>query len=274
MITNGYCTLAELKQRLLEQRTYSAATLSFDAETKVITDSARGLKRFSAGMHLQISGSVSNDGYFTVATGDNPANLVVSETLIDEAVGEMISITDVSDQADDVDLERAIEAVSREIDHDARRRFFTTAEDEVRYYTSEDGQALFTEDILSITELATDVAGNRTYTTVWASSDYDKLPDNANLNGKPYTYLMTTPNGRYGFATTRRGNRITGRFGYSATTPAVVNQACLIQASRLFKRKDSPFGVMGSPETGYVRLKDELDPDVKKLLNGVRRPLL
>lgn len=273
-ITNGYCTLAELKDYLLQQRTYTASTLAFVASTKKIIDSAKGLKRFTAGDHIQISGSVANNGFFTVVTGDNPVELVVSETVVDGIAGVAVTIADIADQADDRTIEIAIEAVSREIDNDTHRRFFTTANDEVRYYHSEDGQALFTEDILSITELASDTAGNRTYSTVWAATDYDKLPDNAVLNGKPYTYLMTAPNGRYNFAASRRGNRITGKFGYSTTAPAVVHEACLIQSARIFKRKDSPLGVMGSPDTGYVRLKDELDPDVKRMLNGVRRPLL
>lgn len=53
--------------------------------------------------------------------------------------------------------------------------------------------------------------------------------------------------------------------------PAVVRQACLIQASRLFARKNSPYGIAGSPEAGSeMRLLDRIDPDVSALLSGVR----
>lgn len=45
--------------------------------------------------------------------------------------------------------------------------------------------------------------------------------------------------------------------------PAGIKYACLIQASRLVKRKDAPFGVAGSPAMGSeMRLLDRLDPDV------------
>lgn len=48
-----------------------------------------------------------------------------------------------------------------------------------------------------------------------------------------------------------------------------VKLACQIQAARWFKRQDSPYGVLGSPEFGnYTRLLAALDPDVQLLLDG------
>lgn len=177
-----------------------------------------------------------------------------------------------TDTADDTTLEAIVEAVSREIDSETKTRFWTTAADEVRYYQSIDGETLYTDDIISVTEIAVDTSGNRTYASILAASDYDLLPDNAALDGKPYTWLAATPNGRRGFSTFRRGNRITGKFGYSAVTPKPVHEACLLQCERIFMRKDSPLGVVGTPDVGYVRVKSELDPDVQKLLDSVRRP--
>lgn len=50
---------------------------------------------------------------------------------------------------------------------------------------------------------------------------------------------------------------------------ASIKLACQLQASRWFKRQDSPFGVLGSDEFGNVtRLLAKLDPDVEILLNG------
>lgn len=52
--------------------------------------------------------------------------------------------------------------------------------------------------------------------------------------------------------------------------PGPVELACLIQASRWFKRKDAPFGIAGSPELGSeLRLLSKLDPDVEVLLDAV-----
>ena len=56
--------------------------------------------------------------------------------------------------------------------------------------------------------------------------------------------------------------------GTTAPT-ASVKLACNLQAERLFKRRDAPFGVLGSPEFGnYTRIQAALDPDVQVLLDG------
>ena len=63
---------------------------------------------------------------------------------------------------------------------------------------------------------------------------------------------------------------IIGSWGYASTAPHDIREACLIQASRLFKRKDAPFGVAGTPEAGQMMLP-ALDPDVRALLRKYRR---
>lgn len=50
------------------------------------------------------------------------------------------------------------------------------------------------------------------------------------------------------------------------TEPAIV-RATLIQAQRLYRRKDSPFGVVGSPNAGgELRLLQRMDADVEALI--------
>ena len=51
----------------------------------------------------------------------------------------------------------------------------------------------------------------------------------------------------------------------------VVEQATLLQAVRLYKRKDAPFGVAGAGALGQVVSISDLDPDIKMLLFPVRR---
>lgn len=53
--------------------------------------------------------------------------------------------------------------------------------------------------------------------------------------------------------------------------PARVVEACAIQALRLFNRKDSPEGVKGTADLGFIRVRPEMDPDAKKLLEGFRK---
>ncbi len=53
-----------------------------------------------------------------------------------------------------------------------------------------------------------------------------------------------------------------------APVPVSIKVACEIQASKLAKRRDAPFGILGAEEFGnYVRLYAKLDPDVELLLN-------
>lgn len=174
-----------------------------------------------------------------------------------------------TDTADDTMLEAVVMGVSRWIDRYTGRRFFTTSADETRYYTADDAYTLFMpDDLISITTLSVDEDGDRVYERTWAATDYDLEPYNAVLDGLPYTRIETAPNGRYGWPVgIARGVKIVGKFGYSAA-PADVKEACLLQCERLFKRKDAPFGVMGSAEMGQILVIPKLDPDVALLLAG------
>lgn len=179
-----------------------------------------------------------------------------------------------TDTDDDALLEVIVQAVSRQVDAMTGRRFWATTDDETRYYTPESDDILFTGDLLSITTLKTDDDGDRTYENTWTTDDYDLMPDNAALDGRPYTMIEVTPLGDYDFPLgERKGVQIVGKFGYCATGshPDVVREACLIQASRIWKRKDAPFGIVGSPELGQLQTINRLDPDVVELLRGVTR---
>ncbi len=171
--------------------------------------------------------------------------------------------------ANDAVLESVIEAVSRWIDKYCGRRFYALSE--TRYFTAEDDELVFVGDLLSVTSLATDRTGDRSYGDIWQSTDYDLEPANADLDGKPFTQIRTAPTGRYSFPTFRRGVKVVGEFGYSLAAPDEVSEACLLQASRLFRRKDAPFGVAGAPEIGQMSVIPRLDPDVRTLLDPFRK---
>lgn len=74
--------------------TLTAATIAFVASTKKITDSASGLAVFTTGMTIKVTGSVSNDGVYTVATGGVAGEIVVTEALTDEAAGASVMLDD------------------------------------------------------------------------------------------------------------------------------------------------------------------------------------
>lgn len=182
-----------------------------------------------------------------------------------------------SDTTDDAVIEGVIEAVSRLIDGYCNRRFFANTGDETRYYTAEFSDILFCDDVAALTSVATDEDGDRTYETAWANTDYDLMPHNAALEGKSYAWLEITPNGEHRFPIgIRKGVKLVGKFGLvnvsaSNATLDAINEACLLQAIRLFKRKDAPFGVVGSSEMGQMLTIAKLDPDVKLLLEPFRK---
>jgi hypothetical protein len=49
-----------------------------------------------------------------------------------------------------------------------------------------------------------------------------------------------------------------------------VTQACIIQASRIYKRLDSPLGVAGFGDMGAIRV-GKVDPDVAMLIRPYKK---
>lgn len=270
-ISGWYCTLADLKQRLQDANTYTAATISFASSGNIITDTAKGLARFLSSKRIKISGTDSNNGYFNITSsgGGAAATITTTENLTTEAAGDTVTITDVTDPTDDNQLESIIEAVSRAIDAQCDRFFYLT-ESQARYYSTEWSDWLLCDDIVAVTSLKTDADGDRTYETTWATTDYDLEPYNAARQNWPYTSIRPSPNGSYRFPYIRKGIEITATFGWPEV-PQQITEACLLQSMRLWKRKDAVFGVIGAAEMGQMQVIPKLDPDVQLLLKSFRK---
>lgn len=185
----------------------------------------------------------------------------------------------IADTADDVALGAAVTAASRAIDYECNRQFGSTTA-VARFYTYDPvliegrwAQPVF--DISATTGLivAVDEADDGTYaTTLTSGTDFDLWPYNALADGRPWTHLVLSSKGTQTFPWSHLGIKVTAAYGW-ATVPAVVAQAALIQSARFFVRRDSAYGVAGSPAQGSeVRLLARLDPDVALLLTSVRRP--
>lgn len=176
---------------------------------------------------------------------------------------------DITDTADDTILENIVEAASRHIDGYCNRRFYAASE--TRYFTPDAIDWLFVDDLLTVTTFKTDEDADRVYETTWATTDYDLEPVNATYTGEPYTMVTLPPTTRYAFPSHARAVQIVGSFGYASTTPDAINEACLLIAARLFKRKDAPFGVTGTAELGQLQVLPGEDQDAKRLLAPYRR---
>lgn len=171
----------------------------------------------------------------------------------------------ISDTTDDTTLGLVLTGVCRAIDGHCGQSFYRDAVASTRYYTATDKSVVFTDPIVSVTTLATDSAADRTYTTTWAATDYDLMPDNAASGDRPYTWIETAPNGSYSFSSLAKGIKLTAVYGWPAV-PAAVGEAALLWAERIFKRKDAPFGIASFIEAGEMRLIKDMDPDVQTLL--------
>lgn len=187
-------------------------------------------------------------------------------------LSELKTSLGIDDIQDDTALEAAIMASSRMVDDYTGRFFYkdgTNASPVTRYYTAQDWWTTNVDDIINIAEIATDDNFDQQYTTVWSTSDYMVEPVNNPRRGWPYTRLLAI--GAYIFPfNLPQSVRVRGTWGWSAI-PHEVQMATKIQASRLFVRRQSPFGIAGSPELGTVRLGSRLDPDVEVLLRPFRK---
>jgi hypothetical protein len=187
-------------------------------------------------------------------------------------LAELKASLGITDNVDDTALEAAITAASRMIDDYTERFFYrdgTTQSPVSRYYTPQDITVLMIDDIYQITEVAIDAAFDQTYSTVFATSDYLVEPVNAPRKGWPYTRILATGSYIYPYPLPQ-SVRVRGIWGWNAV-PAEISMATLLQSSRLFARRQSPFGIAGAPDLGVVRLSSRLDADVEVLCKPFRR---
>lgn len=177
----------------------------------------------------------------------------------------------IPDTVDDATLQVALDASQEQVDAFTGRRFSPDGSAVVRYYGAINNQTVHIDPLATTTDLAVavDQDGDGTFEDTFVLDvDYRLAPFNAPATAKPWTSMRVITGNT--FPEGNRRVRVTARWGFSAV-PSSVKQATLIQASRLWKRKDSPFGVAGSPEMGNeLRLLAALDPDVQALLRPYR----
>jgi hypothetical protein len=174
----------------------------------------------------------------------------------------------VTDTVDDTDMAIDITAASRAIDRAAGGRQFGVLSAAVEWeYTAvynrhRDCWVVYTEDFATTTGLAVVVDG----VTV---TDYRVGPSRAVAKGKVWTFITLGPT--VACSGDPQGVKVTALWGWPAV-PSGVKLACLLQASRFLARRDSPYGVAGSPSEGSeMRLLATVDPDVRVSLGSYVR---
>ncbi|HWB37490.1 MAG TPA: hypothetical protein VHA75_15850 [Rugosimonospora sp.] len=188
-------------------------------------------------------------------------------------VDELRDSQKVTDSIDDNLLLRAVTAASRAIDNTTGRRFWLDSVASARVLNprwrivcEDDGELLLTDDIGSEDDLLVETGSGGVYATF---TGWETDPDSALIRGWAVTGLRRTDGVSWWTAAGSRV-RITAHWGWPSV-PEAVHEATLIQANRLFKRKDSPEGVMGTAEWGVIRLS-RVDPDVQALIQHLIIP--
>ncbi len=180
----------------------------------------------------------------------------------------------ITDTQDDALLAVMISTASRAVDTETNRQFGATAAGETRHYRAEwrDERAAWVaviDDTFASSVTIENDDGD-------AITDYRLEPRNAAAIGRPYERLVVDRESSvvpvwadYELAVTANP------WGWTAT-PTAVKGATRLQVSRLFARRESPYGVAGSPDLGSeIRLLAKLDPDVAVAVAGyirTRRP--
>ena len=175
-------------------------------------------------------------------------------------------------------LVRAINAASRAVDNYTDRRFWADAVPTVRYVDPTYGlYDLAVPDIATTTGLLidTDDAGDGTYTGNWAATDYRLYP--LERPEGPWSVVREISGRRFApYCPTLhrpvRPVRVTARFGW-LEVPAEVEQATVIKAASIFKRKDAPLGIVqASADFPALRI-GRWDNDVIELLTPYCRDI-
>ena len=183
----------------------------------------------------------------------------------------------VGDTLDDDLIDNCVGAASRLIDGYCNRRFWQTGTAEARVYQAEDSFYCSIDDIAGTAlTLKTSSQTDGTFDVTWKVSDYQLEPLNGNLDGLTWSYDKIRAVGDYLFPTVNANYgeqalvQVTAVFGWPSV-PEPVTQATIIQASRIFKRYDSPLGVAGFGDLGAIRVSRYLDPDMAQLVEPYRR---
>ncbi len=170
-------------------------------------------------------------------------------------------------------LTSVLVSASRQIDGYCSQRFDQSGDvmtPVVKYLTSMSYQCLSIPPLVSVSELAVDLNGNRDYTQIWSTTDYDLLPYEAADLDEPYREIATTPLGRYAFPTFGRGIKLTGIWGWPEV-PETIKQVCYLIANRNKSLWNAPFGSTGSGELGAgLNMTQALTPLIQKMLDPYR----
>lgn len=188
------------------------------------------------------------------------------------ALKEILKIPSAQTYADAA-IDIAVQCASDVIDAYKDTHYFES--DEVtRYYSPQSRleTSLFIDDLVTLTAISIDRAGDLSYDEAWEEDvDFVLDPPNAALEGQPAREIVLLPNARRTFPTTPRAVKVEGTFGW-AETPSMVQQASILLANRfLVRTRSAPLAILVATANEAVATArvGRIDPDVALMLDNL-----
>jgi hypothetical protein len=182
---------------------------------------------------------------------------------------ELKQTMEIGDTALDAEIDLACESASRLCDAYKGTRYYSTTE--TRLYTGLwGGTTLGLDAVNSVTLVEVDRSGTGSYDETWVEgSQFVLEPANAALEGTPYSSLRLLRQSGTSFPGYVGSIRVTGSFGW-ADPPAMVRKAATMLATRLVKRRETPYAmvILAGDTMSSARLP-RIDPDVALMLDAV-----
>lgn len=178
----------------------------------------------------------------------------------------------ITDNVDDTLIENAINTASRMIDGYCQREFYN-AGTAARVFAASEELYVDIDDLAGTAiTLQTDDQADGAFDITWSTSDYQLEPLNGKLAGQAWAFTRIRAADNYLFPVENGLAlvKVTGVWGWPAV-PQAIEYATIMQSQRLFKRLDSPTGILGFGDMGAVRVTRQLDPDVAEMVNPFRR---
>jgi hypothetical protein len=176
----------------------------------------------------------------------------------------------ITDAIDDSLLEMAVESASRMIDAECDRNFYSSGT-ATRDYVPNDSYVVDTDDLTTIVSVKLDDQGDGTFVIDLPATEYQTEPLNQRVSGNAFPIYRLRMTGDFLLPVWGKQAtvRIEGVYGFTPT-PIQITQACIIQATRIYKRLDSPLGVAGFGDMGAIRV-GKVDPDVAQLIRPFKK---
>jgi gp6-like head-tail connector protein len=181
-------------------------------------------------------------------------------------LAEFKAAVEITDTADDADIQRALDAAYDWINHYTGRTFNAVdATASARFFMPYDTNRLEIPDVSSVTELAVDTVGDESFKVIIPPNKYDLYPLYLMPGLGGYTEIRLHPTAPSWFIIGYQA-RVTAFWGFGAT-PAAVHQANIMVANRWFTRLSVPFAMLEPAQTGELATLIARDQDVLDLLS-------